>query len=59
MATRMAPPLADLGLISNKELEAIVGHAIEKKVVFVLLGERLWHRQDGGWYEYPPPEEGS
>lgn len=50
--------LIELGLISTKELEAIVGHKIDGKIVFVLFHERLWHRQDGGWYEYPPEEKG-
>jgi hypothetical protein len=45
------PPRSPL---TSKELEALVGHEFKvgTKMVFVLVGERLFHREDGGWQEY-------
>lgn len=55
MATNLAPSeLTEFGLISNKALEEIVGHKIDKNIVFLLYYERLWQRREGGWYEFPP-----
>lgn len=37
--------------LSDKDLEAL-GLKPTAKMAFVLIGERLFHRVDGGWEEY-------
>jgi hypothetical protein len=42
-------------VMTTRELEALTGMRIAgTKLELVLVGERLFHRVDGGWEEYPP-----
>lgn len=40
--------------ITHDELEALAGKPIEAKVVLYAIGQRLYRRDGGRWYLYPP-----